>query len=80
MSIDDEFCFLSEGEPSSTVSPASDCGVNQQQDALLNALRLQRDAYPHLSDNQFNCLQALLFEYSDIFAVDDTVLGCVPDE
>jgi hypothetical protein len=80
MSDDDEFCFMPEGEPSSPVSSSSDCGDAQQRDALLEALRLQRDAYPHLSDQQFEKLQALLFLYSGIVAVDDTVLGCVPDE
>jgi hypothetical protein len=63
-SNDHELCFMPGGEPS---SPASDPGVEQQHDALLGALQLQRDAYMHLPQHQFDQLQALLFEYSDVF-------------
>jgi hypothetical protein len=78
MSSDDELCPMPGGEPCSP--SASESGGGQQRATLIDALRLQQDAYSHLSQQQFERLQALLFEYSDIFAVDDTVLGCVPDE
>ena len=78
MSSEDELCFLPGSEPGSPC--ASECDGVQQRDALMEALRLKRDAYPHLSSQQFEQLQALLFLYCDIFAVDDAVIGCVPEE
>jgi hypothetical protein len=48
--------------------------------ALLEALRLQRANYPHLSDSEFGQLECLLVAYHDVFALSDDVLGCVPDE
>ena len=47
---------------------------------MLEALRLQRDLYPHLSDAQFNQLECLIVAYHDVFALTDDVIGCVPEE
>ena len=55
------------GEPS---SPASASGAEQQQQAaLLRALQLQRDAYLHISQHQFDqpcCLSLVIFLLSTI--------------
>jgi hypothetical protein len=48
--------------------------------ALLEALRLQRSNYPHLSDADFGRLECLIVAYHDVFALTDDVIGCVPDE
>ena len=48
--------------------------------SVLDVLQLQRDLYPHLLDEQFGRLQALLLEFVDIFAVDSSALGCVKPE
>lgn len=48
--------------------------------ALLEALRLRRDNFPHLTDTQFNQLECLLVAYHDCFALSDEVIGCVPEE
>jgi hypothetical protein len=58
------------------VSPAGPERIS----ALLEALRLQRDLYPHLSDAQFNQLECLIVAYHDVFALTDDVIGCVPEE
>jgi len=57
-----------------TPQPKSDAEV------VMEALQLKRELYPHLSDGQFACLQALLFEFVDIFAVDGASFGCVAPE
>jgi hypothetical protein len=48
--------------------------------SVLAKLQLQRDLYPHLLDEQFGRLQALLIEFEDIFAADSSALGCVSPE
>lgn len=48
--------------------------------ALLQALRFQRDLYPHLSDEEFGRLECLLVGFHDVFALSDDVIGCVPEE
>ena len=70
----DGFVFLPDETGGSAPSPA------QRTAAVLEALRLVRDEYPHLTNEQFRRLQDLLFEYSDIFAVDGASLGCVRPE
>ena len=47
---------------------------------LLAALRLTPQAYHHLLPEQLQQLTALVLQYSEIFALDDSVLGCVPAE
>lgn len=49
-------------------------------DGLLNALKLDRAAYQHLSDLQFKSLQDLILKYHECFALDGSVIGCVPPE
>jgi hypothetical protein len=49
-------------------------------EVLLAALRMDRAAYPHLSNAQFTQLRDLLQRYGEVFALDDTVIGCVPPE
>ena len=44
-------------------------------EVVMEALHLQRELYSHLSDEQFGSLQALLFEFVDIFAVDGASFG-----
>jgi hypothetical protein len=48
---DEELCFMPGDAPSSPT--ASEGGGDQQHDALLRALQLQREAYLHLSQQQF---------------------------
>lgn len=86
MSSSPDLCHVPEGDVSPPSEPqlAGETGQSAASDAaaadaLMEALQLQRDAYKHLTDQQFNQLQALLYLYSDIFAIDDTVLGCVPE-
>lgn len=46
--------------------------------ALLAALRLTPQQYQHLSGAEFERLCNLVVAYSDIFAMSDEVIGCVP--
>lgn len=74
-----EFCQVPECD-SGRVSSGSGQSPSEAE-AVLEALQLRRELYPHLSDSQFGCLQALLFEFVDIFSVDGASFGCVnPDK
>ena len=67
--------------PDTECGPGSDPSEPQSAvDAVLAALQLRRDKYPHLTDGQFECLHALLFEFREIFSVDVSSFGCVAEE
>jgi len=64
--------------PSGEVKDAGgSSGVASDLDPL-EVLMLDRALYRHLSDAQFDRLQALLLQYSGVFALSDDVIGCVP--
>jgi hypothetical protein len=44
------------------------------------ALRMDHASYKHLSDNQFAQFQDLILRNGEVFALDDTVIGCAPAE
>jgi hypothetical protein len=72
------FCVLPEADPGLGYDyvPKPKSGA----EAVMDALQLQRELYAHLTDEQFGRLQALLFEFVDIFAVDGASFGCVAPE
>jgi hypothetical protein len=72
----DGFCFVPGSDSGEGPSPAPKSDV----ELVMEALKLQRELYSHLSDEQFTRLQALLFAYVDIFAVDGASFGCVAPE
>ena len=72
-----DLCMMPEGDASPPGSPSASSAPH---DVVLPALQLRRDMYKHLADAEFQQLQCLLLEFADIFAVDDSCLGCVPPE
>lgn len=52
----------------------------EREECLIEALRLTRDRYPHLSESEYNRLCVLILSYHDVFALSDEVIGCVPED
>ncbi len=52
--------------------------VAERRALLVQALRLHRDCYPHLSDDQFEQLRVLLLTYNDVFSLHELEFGCIP--
>lgn len=63
----------------SSAGPAGPQPASADRSALLlEALRLERSRYQHLSTADFERLCALVVSYHDIFALSEDVIGCVP--